>query len=120
MFKEGFSTFFSELLDSSYNIFYWKPAEKNKVDVVFGKNLGQIRSNVVKKGIWGNTFYSKKNYLFKHLSENLRQIYLEMPHLKDIRAKSFAQFESKMTKNWLFSSISLYLVSFNVTNGIII
>ena len=120
VFKEGFSTFFSELLDSSYNIFYWKPAEKNKVDVVFGKNLGQIRSNVVKKGIWGDTFYSKKNCLFKHLSESVRQIYLEMPHLKDIRAKFFAQFESKMAKNWLFSSISLYLVSFNVTNGIII
>ena len=43
-----------------------------------------------------------------------------MPHLKDIRAKFFAQFESKMAKNWLFSSISLYLVSFNVTNGIVI
>ena len=76
--------------------------------------LGQIL------GIWGDTFFSKKNCLFKHLSENLRQIYLEIPHLKDIRANFFAELESKMAKNWLFSSISLYLVSFNVTNGIII
>ena len=33
----------------SLNIFHWNPAKKIKVGVVLGKNLGQIRSNVVKK-----------------------------------------------------------------------
>ena len=54
----GFSKIFSELLDSKLkfliliefpNIFHWKPAKKIKVGVVLGQNLGQIRSNVVKK-----------------------------------------------------------------------
>ena len=54
----GFSKIFSELLDSKLkfliliefpNIFHWKPAKKIRVDVVLGQNLGQIRSNVVKK-----------------------------------------------------------------------
>ena len=83
-----------------------------------GKIWAKLGQKLRKKGIWGDT--SKTNCLFKHLRENLRQIYLEMPHLKDIRAKFFAQFESKMAKNWSFSRISLYLVSFNITNEIII
>ena len=33
----------------SPNILHWKPEEKIKVGVVLGQNLGQIRSNVVKK-----------------------------------------------------------------------
>ena len=33
----------------SPNIFHWKPEEKIKVGVVLGQDLGQIRSNVVKK-----------------------------------------------------------------------
>ena len=54
----GFSKIFSELLDSKLkfliliefpNIFHWKPAKKIRVVVVLGQNLGQIRSNVVKK-----------------------------------------------------------------------
>ena len=55
----GFSKTFSELPDSnqlkllisidSLNIFHWKPAKKIKLGVTFGQNLGQIRSNVVKK-----------------------------------------------------------------------
>ena len=31
------------------NIFHWKPGKKIKVGVVLVQNLGQIRSNVVKK-----------------------------------------------------------------------
>ena len=31
----------------SPNILHWKPANKNKVGVVFGQNLDQIRFNVV-------------------------------------------------------------------------
>ena len=31
------------------NIFHWKPATKLRLGVVLGQNLGQIRSNVVKK-----------------------------------------------------------------------
>ena len=37
------------ILTESSNIFQWKSAEKSKVGVAFGANLGQIRSNVVKK-----------------------------------------------------------------------
>ena len=56
-FLRGFTNFFSELLDSnkllilieSLIIFHWKSAKKSKVIVVFEQNLGQIRSNVVKK-----------------------------------------------------------------------
>ena len=59
-FLRGFTHFFSELLhcNTSYylilivspNIFHWKSAKKTKVGVVFvGQNLGQIKSNVVKK-----------------------------------------------------------------------
>ena len=33
----------------SLNIFHWKPAKKIKLGVVLGQNLGQIKSNVVKK-----------------------------------------------------------------------
>ena len=33
----------------SLNIFQWKPAKKIKLGVVLGQNLGQIKSNVVKK-----------------------------------------------------------------------
>ena len=40
----GVSTFFSELLDSNSLV----TSKKSKVGVVLGKNLGQIRSNVVK------------------------------------------------------------------------
>ena len=53
----GFSSFFrttgfqSKLLTliKSPIIFHWKPAKKIEVGVVLGQNLGQIRSNVVKK-----------------------------------------------------------------------
>ena len=31
------------------NILHWKPAKKIKLGVVFGQNVGQIKSNVVKK-----------------------------------------------------------------------
>ena len=33
----------------SSNIFHWKPAKINKVSVVLGQILDQIRSNVAKK-----------------------------------------------------------------------
>ena len=33
----------------SLNIFQWKPAKKIKLGVVLRQNLGQIKSNVVKK-----------------------------------------------------------------------
>ena len=35
--------------NKSLNIFQWKPAKKIKLGVVLGQNLGQIKSNVVKK-----------------------------------------------------------------------
>ena len=38
------------ILIESSNMFHWKPVKKKiKVVVVLGKNLGEIRSNVVKK-----------------------------------------------------------------------
>ena len=38
------------ILIESSNMFHWKPAKKKiKVVVVLGENLGEIRSNVVKK-----------------------------------------------------------------------
>ena len=37
------------ILIESPNTFHWKPAKKIKMGVVLDKNLGQIRSNVVKK-----------------------------------------------------------------------
>ena len=46
--KNGFQLKLLILIES-HNIFYWKPAKKIKVGVVLGQNLGQIRSNVVKK-----------------------------------------------------------------------
>ena len=36
-------------LIESPNIFHWKPAKKPKIGVVLGQNLGQIRSNFIKK-----------------------------------------------------------------------
>ena len=39
--------FLTELIEFP-NIFHWKPAKKS-VGVILGQNLGQIRSNVVKK-----------------------------------------------------------------------
>ena len=53
----GFSNFFRStgfqlkllILIKSPIIFHWKPAKKIEVGVVLGQNLGQIRSNVVKK-----------------------------------------------------------------------
>ena len=44
----GFQLTFLILIEFP-NIFHWKPAKKIRVDVVLGQNLGQIRSNVVKK-----------------------------------------------------------------------
>ena len=65
------------------NIFNWEPAKKTRVGVVLGQNLGQIRSNVVKKvketGItitsfpyftWGIPFKAKSSGQ-NHLNENL-------------------------------------------------
>ena len=46
--KNGFQLKLLVLIEP-HNIFYWKPAKKIKVGVVLGQNLGQIRSNVVKK-----------------------------------------------------------------------
>ena len=43
----GFQLKLSILIESP-NIFHWKPA-KNKVHLVLGQNLGQIRCNVVTK-----------------------------------------------------------------------
>ena len=37
------------ILIASPNIFHWKPAEKIKVGVVLGQNVGQTRLNVVKR-----------------------------------------------------------------------
>ena len=37
------------VLIKSLNIFYWKPANKDKLCVILGQNLVQIRSSVVKK-----------------------------------------------------------------------
>ena len=79
------------------NIFHQKPAKKIKM-CVLGQNLGQIRSNVVNKVnrgyqqvlfilYLGNTFKSKKQWLYKPQSGNLRQLKLEMPHFEDVRAK---------------------------------
>ena len=54
----GFSKKFSELtgfqlkfllLIEFPNILHWKPAKEIKLGVVLGQNLGQIKSNVVKK-----------------------------------------------------------------------
>ena len=95
-----------------FNIFHWKPAKKRKVAVALGQNLGQIRPNVVKKvkkQALSISFFSNftcKIYFeakgsgctYKHLTRNLRQIQLEMPHLKDIQGQIFAQFGSKMEK----------------------
>ena len=58
------------ILIKSPNIFYWKPAKKIKVGVVLGKNLGQIRPNVVKKsremGIINSFFHiSHGEYMLK-------------------------------------------------------
>ena len=39
------------ILIESPNIFHWKPAKKIKMGVVLEENLGQIRSNVVKKKV---------------------------------------------------------------------
>ena len=44
----GFQLKFLILIELS-NIFNWEPAKKTRVGVVLGQNLGQIRSNVVKK-----------------------------------------------------------------------
>ena len=44
----GFQLKFFKLIEF-LNIFHWKPANKIKVGVVLGQNLGKIRSNVVKK-----------------------------------------------------------------------
>ena len=44
----GFQLTFLILIEFP-NIFHWKPAKKIRVVVVLGQNLGQIRSNVVKK-----------------------------------------------------------------------
>ena len=54
----GFSKIFSELIGFQLNflilikfpnICHWKSAKKIKVGAILGQNLGQIRSNVVKK-----------------------------------------------------------------------
>ena len=42
---------------------------------------------------------------YKHLSGNLRQILLEIPHLKDIKGQIFAQFGSKMEKKLIIFKI---------------
>ena len=44
----GFQLNFVKLIELP-NIFHSKPAKKIKVAVVLGQNLGQIRSNIVKK-----------------------------------------------------------------------
>ena len=53
----GYGTFFSELLDYNYSYRYWLnpltyfigKQHKKKKSVVFGQNLGQIMSHIVKK-----------------------------------------------------------------------
>ena len=44
----GFELTFLILIEFP-NILHWKPAKKIKLSVVFGQNVGQIMSNVVKK-----------------------------------------------------------------------
>ena len=77
-FLRGFTNFFSELLDcnklliliESLIIFHWKSAKKSKVIVVFEQNLGQIRSNVVKK--------KQRSWHFKGFFHNFHEVYRPM------------------------------------------
>ena len=64
------------ILIESSNMFHWKPVKKKiKVVVVLGKNLGEIRSNVVKKvkkkktGIIGQN-WQKDYFQSSHLTVN--------------------------------------------------
>ena len=72
------------ILIKSPNIFHWKPQEKIKVGVVLGQNLGQTRSNVVKKVktlvlsvvififYMGNIFSRQKTFSFKRYFPNVQ------------------------------------------------
>ena len=63
------------ILIESSNMFHWKPAKKKiKVVVVLGENLGQSRSNIVKKvkkktGIIGQN-WQKDCFQSSHLTVN--------------------------------------------------
>ena len=71
----------------------WKSA-KNKVGVVLGQNLGQIRSNVVKKvknrffHILHVEYILKQEVVVAQTPEwKFKANIAKMPHFKDIRAK---------------------------------
>ena len=106
----SFSKIFSELPEipinvfniEFYNIFHWKPAKKKiKVVLVLGQNLGQIRSNVlkkVKKPAISLGFFSYFTWGIPFIATDFK--------FKGCSGQIFARFGSKIAKNCLFSIIS--------------
>ena len=108
----------SLILIESPNIFYWKSTKKKKLGVVFrAKNLGQIRSNVVKKRNWHyrwdlfifcmrNTFKSKEQ-LQKQLSGNGRPKQQEIQHLMKTGTSFLPILRQKYQKVIIFEVFTL-------------
>ena len=123
----GFANFFftttglqqkSLILIESANIFHWKSTKKKKLGVVLrAKNLGQIRSNVVKKRNWHyrwdlfifcmrNTFKSKEQ-LQKQLSGNGRPKQQEIQHLMKTGTSFLPILRQKYQKVIIFEVFTL-------------
>ena len=126
----GFQIKLLKLIESS-SIFYWKSGKKNQSWFGFGKNLGHIRSIVVKKsketGIsnkfflyftWGVEYLLKQKVVVVQTPEwKFKANIARNTTFEGLWGKIFPRFGWKMAKNWLFSRISLYFVSHKIDNN---